>query len=140
MGAESQGNPDAESLARFEREVRQDGRYPLEAFEFLHRGLEVATRLKHGDQEERGRRHVSGQELCQALRILALQRWGLLALVVLRHWNVRCTRDFGEMVYLMIGLDLMGKQNSDSITDFDDVYDFDEAFGNCQIQLDNEDV
>lgn len=136
---------DAELIERFERAVRQDGRYPPEAYEFVHRGLELATQLKYG--RNRGQRgpdsgnpplHVTGQELCHALRILALQMWGPLAREVLRHWRIHRTRDFGEMVYLMIDLNLMGKQESDDISDFDDVYDFDTAFGSYEIVLDPE--
>lgn len=125
---------DAELLERFEHALRRDGRYPPEAFEFLHRGLAAATRIKYGDQPTAEPRHVSGQELCQGLRTLALQTWGPLAGEVLRRWNIRRTRDFGEMVYLMIEVGLMGRQDSDSITDFDDVYDFDVAFGSYEIQ------
>ncbi len=123
-----------ELAARFDQAVREDGRYAPEAYEFLHRGLQLATRLKYGERVE-GRQHVTGQELCLALRLLAQQLWGPLAGEVLRHWGIRCTRDFGEMVYLMIDLGMMGKQDSDSIHDFDDVYSFAEAFGQYQIAL-----
>ena len=34
-------------------------------------------------------RHVSGRELCWGLRDFALERWGLLARVVLNSWRVR---------------------------------------------------
>jgi uncharacterized repeat protein (TIGR04138 family) len=126
---------DAELSAKFEQAVRSDGRYALEAFEFLHRGLELATQCKHGEDDSRSR-HVSGQELCHALQALALQMWGPLAPTVLGTWNIHQTRDFGEMVYLMIRLGLMGRQDSDDITDFDDVYDFHSAFGRYEIPLD----
>lgn len=130
---------DAELVERFERAVRRDGRYAPEAFEFLHRGLEFATRAKHGDRSGRRPRHVSGQELCEALRLLALELWGPLAREVLRSWNIHRTRDLGEMVYFMIELELMGKQDSDDVSDFDDVYDFDQAFGSYKIKLDAND-
>lgn len=132
MGKEHKIAMQAE-LERFERAVRQDGRYAPEAFEFLHRGLELATRLKYGDEPEGGPRHVSGQDLCEALRVLAVQMWGPLAGEVLRRWNIRRTRDFGEMVYLMIELGHMGRQDSDDITDFDDVYKFATAFAGYEI-------
>jgi uncharacterized repeat protein (TIGR04138 family) len=50
---------------------------------------------------------------------------------------VHRTRDFGEMVYLMIEIELMGRQESDSIEDFDDVYDFNTAFADYRIALDD---
>jgi uncharacterized repeat protein (TIGR04138 family) len=126
---------DAELMERFEQTVRQDGRYAPEAYEFLHRGLDLATRTKFGARPAAGRRHVTGQDLCHALRLLAVQLWGPLAQEVLRRWNIRRTRDFGEMVFLMIDLQLMGKQDSDDVSDFDDVYDFETAFGAYQIAL-----
>jgi uncharacterized repeat protein (TIGR04138 family) len=74
--------------------------------------------------------------LCNALRRLARQRWGPLAREVLRHWNIHRTRDFGEMVYLMIDLGIMGKQDSEDIAEFDEVYGFRAAFESYQIKLD----
>ena len=71
------------------------------------------------------------------MRLLALESWGSLAQAVLASWNVRTTRDFGEMVFLLIRLGLMGQQDSDRVDDFDDVYKFDEAFGAYEIPLDN---
>jgi uncharacterized repeat protein (TIGR04138 family) len=136
MGREIESVMDAELMERFEQAVRKDGRYPLEAFEFLHRGLELATRLRHGNKAGSAPHHVTGQELADALRILALRMWGPLAREVLRRWNIHRTRDFGEMVYLMIDLGLMGKQESDDIRDFDDVYDLETAFGSYRIPLD----
>ena len=124
---------DLEKAEQFERAVRKDGRYPLDAFEFLHRGLELATRRKHKKTSRKGARHVSGQELALALRDLALRQWGPLAREVLRRWNIHRTRDFGEMVYFMIQQSWWGKQDTDDITDFDDVYDFRTAFDRYQI-------
>lgn len=133
MSKPGYGEFDPDVMERFEQAVRDDGRYPLEAFEFLHRGLEFATELRFGDESGSGPRHVTGQELSEALRMLAIRRWGPLAREVLRRWNIHATRDFGEMVYLMINLGYMGRQDSDSITDFDDVYDFKTAFSRYQI-------
>jgi len=127
---------DTDTAEHFARAIRQDGRYPPEAYEFLHRGLEYTTRMVYGGQEVAGPRHVSGQQLCEGLRRLALELWGPLAPLILRRWNINRTRDFGEMVYLLIDLGLMGKQDSDRIEDFDDVYDFDQAFGSYEIPLD----
>lgn len=126
--------PDANE--RIEQAIREDGRYPPEAYEFLHRGLEYATRMVHGDEPAEGPRHVSGQQLCEGLRGLALEQWGPLARDVLARWNIRATRDFGEMIYFLINLGMMGKQDSDRREDFHEVYDFDQAFNSYQISFD----
>lgn len=73
-------------------------------------------------------RHVSGRDLCGALRDYALRRWGMLARAVLESWNIRSTSDFGAIVFGFIDLGLMQKQSEDRIEDFDDVFSFAEAF------------
>jgi uncharacterized repeat protein (TIGR04138 family) len=118
-----------------EEVIRDDGRYPPEAFAFLHDGLNHAVETVHGEsvpedasEMEAPGNHVSGQQLTWALRDLAIERWGMLARTVLRRWNIRRTIDFGNMVYLMIDAGFMRKTEEDSLEDFRDVYDFDEAF------------
>ena len=73
-------------------------------------------------------RHVSGQQLCLALRDLAIEKYGLLAGTVLRHWGVHSTSDFGRIVFALVDSGLLSKQPTDSIRDFDNVFDFREAF------------
>ena len=49
-------------------------------------------------------------------------------MTVLGRWGVRTTRDFGEIVFALLGAGLLGKTEEDKIEDFDDLYDFDAAF------------
>jgi uncharacterized repeat protein (TIGR04138 family) len=130
--------PLIDAAAKVADAIRADGRYSREAYEFLHRGIEHATRSVHGDGpiSAEDRRHVSGADICNSLRILAVEQWGPLAGDVLRSWGLRRTRDFGEMVFLLIGLGLLGRQDSDSLSDFDDVYDFNAAFSRYEVPLD----
>lgn len=121
----------ARSDKSMEDVIRQDGRYPVEAFAFLHDGLRHAVQKVHGDQAadaEPAQRHVTGRQLCLVLRDLALERWGMLAKTVLARWNIHATIDFGNMVYLLVDSEYMRKTADDSIEDFRDVYDFGEAF------------
>jgi uncharacterized repeat protein (TIGR04138 family) len=109
--------------------IRDDGRYPPEAFAFLHEGLSRAVKTAHGEgADELGRRHVTGQQLCCALRDLAAERWGMLAKAVLGRWNIRGTIDFGNMVYLLVRHNYMRKTDDDSLEHFRDVFDFTTAF------------
>lgn len=108
--------------------IRSDGRYPPEAFAFLHEGLSRAAKAAHGDQPGPAQRHVTGQQLAIALKDLALEQYGHLAQAVLARWNIHATIDFGNMVYLLIEHDLMRKTEEDSLEDFRDVYDFGQAF------------
>jgi len=115
--------------------IRKDGRYPFEAFAFLQEGLTRAVQTAHGNEaigDPKRPHHVSGQQLCCALRDEAVERWGLLAGTVLKRWNIHATIDFGNMVYLLVNNDLMHKTDEDSLEDFRDVYDFAKAFGSEQ--------
>jgi uncharacterized repeat protein (TIGR04138 family) len=73
-------------------------------------------------------RHLSGQELCEALRQYALQQYGYMAASVLSQWGITSTRDFGCIVYNLIGIGLMRKSTEDRQEHFADVFDFHEAF------------
>jgi uncharacterized repeat protein (TIGR04138 family) len=95
---------------------------PKAVREFLEQFEEV------GEAARQLNRHVSGEELCRGLCDLALERWGLLAPLVLGHWGIRSTRDFGEMVFALVSNGLLRKQPEDTIADFDDVYDFEQVF------------
>lgn len=101
----------------------EDGRYGSAAFRFVYEGLEYTVK---NVVEQRG--HVSGQTLCEGLRQMALERYGRLAWLVLHTWNVRATRDFGEIVYALIAHEWMSAQPTDTIDHFNDVYDFETAF------------
>lgn len=87
------------------------------------------TRGRGKKRERRGgERHLSGQELCEAARKYALQQYGYMAPTVLGTWGVHRTGDFGEIVFSMIEIGQMRKTRHDKREDFDDVYDFTEAF------------
>ena len=106
-----------------EKIALEDGRFSVPAVKFVYEGLgytakKVATEPKH----------VSGETLCQGLKKLAIEKWGRLAMLVLDAWGIRTTRDFGEIVWLMIRHEWMSAQPSDSIEDFDNVFDFKTVF------------
>ncbi|MEX0912092.1 MAG: Minf_1886 family protein [Gemmatimonadota bacterium] len=73
-------------------------------------------------------RHISGRELAEGCRDLALQRWGLMARSVLEYWGITSTRDLGEIVFALVDLGVLVKQDDDCIDSFDAVYDFEEVF------------
>ena len=103
--------------------ARECGRYGPKAFRFVYEGLGYT--VQNVTEEPR---HVKGQTLCEGLRKMALERYGRLSLMVLHAWGVKTTRDFGEIVYTLIDNEWMSAQPSDSIDDFNDVYEFQTAF------------
>ena len=116
--------------------LARDPRYTILAYAFVFEALEYTKSLKkrsHG--RVRGRatasastRHVTGRELCEGARRLALEQYGLMALMVLELWGVRSTSDIGEIVYNLIESGDLEKTPSDSRSDFNNVFDFEHAF------------
>ena len=102
----------------------QNGRYSPQAIKFVYEGLSYTAKKKIAKEA----RHVDGRTLCEGLRRSAIEKWGRLAMLVLNTWGVKTTRDFGEIVWLMIKHKWMSAQPTDSIDDFNDVYDFKTVF------------
>lgn len=118
------------------RLVREDRRYKAEAYYFVFESLGYAQRVLGmgagkrgpGRPREESERHLSGQELCEAIRLYAIEQFGYMAKCVLNSWGVRTTGDFGEIVFNLIRAEQMRKTPQDKREDFDDNFDFDEAF------------
>ena len=72
--------------------------------------------------------HISGKELLEGVRLLAQEKYGLLAQTVFRSWGVESTGDFGRIVFELVERGEMRKTERDQLADFVDVYDFHEAF------------
>jgi len=97
-------------------------RFDERAYLFVLSALEFSqTRLPE-------RRHISGPELAAACRELALQRFGVMARMVLEHWGVKSTADIGAVVFALVELGLLISQPTDSKDDFIAIFDFDRAF------------
>ena len=104
------------------RILEKDTRYPVEAYLFVLEALHF-TREKYKKE-----RHVTGQELCEGIRELALSRYGSMTKTVFEHWGIKNTTDFGTIVFNMVNEKILSKTEEDSIADFKDVYDFDDVF------------
>jgi uncharacterized repeat protein (TIGR04138 family) len=72
--------------------------------------------------------HVTGGELLEGIRQMALELYGPMARTVFEHWGIYNTEDFGHIVFNMVNVGLMSKTKEDSINDFKDVYDFKKVF------------
>ncbi len=90
--------------------------------------LFVLSALHHVIEQLSEPRHISGRELAEGIRDLALDRFGPMARTVLEYWGVRSTRDLGDMVFALVECGVLIKQDDDSPEDFEDVFDFEEAF------------
>jgi len=90
--------------------------------------LFVLAALEHSQARLTERRHISGPELANACRELALQRFGVMARLVLEQWGVQSTGDIGDIVFTLVDMGLLVSQPEDSRDDFLGVFDFSEAF------------
>ena len=109
-------------LQQIEKIVAQDARYKFEAYSFTMAGLHyTVSRLTKP-------RHVTGKELCCGLKDYALEQFGPMARTVLEYWGIRKTNDFGRIVFNLIDAELLKKSEEDTLHDFENIYDFKEAF------------
>lgn len=114
--------------ASIEQVAKEDGRFDPRALKFVFEGLGHTIEKLREEEDIEHPRHVTGAELAWGLAEQAKKRWGRLAVMVLSHWGIKTTRDWGEIVYLMIRNEWMTSQDTDRIEDFDQVYDFPQVF------------
>ncbi len=114
--------------------LRRDRRYHRNAYFFVFEALRYAQeQLGLGqasivdDPALEEQHHVTGQQLCEAIRRYAVEQYGMLAKNVLNEWGIHNTGDFGEIVFNLIDIGQMKKTDSDRREDFDAVFDFNEG-------------
>ena len=107
--------------------VGSDPRFQRDGYIFLRDALDFTTKQQ---KKVKGVsvRHVSGPELLDGVRQYALKEFGPMVMTVFDSWGIRCSEDIGHMVFNLIGAGVFGKTEQDSIEDFKNVYDFEEAF------------
>jgi uncharacterized repeat protein (TIGR04138 family) len=107
--------------------VGSDPRYQRDGYIFLRDALDFTTKQQ---KKVKGVsvRHVSGPELLDGVRNYALKEFGPMVITVFDSWGIHSCEDIGHMVFNLIGAGVFGKTEQDSIEDFKNVYDFEEAF------------
>ena len=122
--------------------LKKDKRYQFDAYIFVFEALNYAQEvLEMGmptqsddsiddstSEDDEQEHHVTGQQLCEAIREYALNQYGYLAKNVLGSWGIHKTDDFGEIVFNLIDIGQMRKTPSDRREDFQGVYCFETAF------------
>lgn len=112
-----------------EKILERDPRYDREAYHFVREALEHTQKMLKGRGRSRTEtRHVTGQQLLEGIRDLALRQFGPMAITVFEEWGIRRCEDFGEIVFNMVEQGLLSKTKEDSRADFQGGYDFDAAF------------
>ncbi|OQA57431.1 MAG: hypothetical protein BWY42_00564 [Candidatus Omnitrophica bacterium ADurb.Bin277] len=118
----------SEYLKKIESILEQNPDYKFEAYTFVLAALhDTVSGLKKP-------RHVSGPELLEGIRSYGIRQFGPMTLTVFRYWGIKSTLDFGKIVFALIDVKLLSKQPEDKLEDFENGYDFEEAFGKYQIE------
>ena len=119
--------------ASFEEALDQimvkDPRFQRDGYHFVREALDHTQ--KSVVKENKGQmRHVSGQELLAGIREFALAQFGPMTLTVFEEWGIHRSQDFGDIVFNMVETGWLAKTDKDTRDDFQDGYDFIEAFRN----------
>lgn len=101
-----------------DRIVREDSRYHPDAYEFINEAVSFTVKKLARTAKPRGARHISGGELVAGTMELAETQFGPLAPDVLENWGIRSGNDVGNIVYNMIGVELLSASPEDSRSDF----------------------
>jgi len=103
-----------------------DPRYSRAAYHFLREVLET---LQCGKRRKSCRSvQIPARELLERVRVEAIQQFGPMAFAVLEDWGIRSCDDLGEMVFLMIRHGIVQRGRGDRREDFQEGFDFTEAF------------
>jgi uncharacterized repeat protein (TIGR04138 family) len=105
----------------------KDSRYGKGAYFFIRGALDHTIKQVKPSELNPGSHHVSGQQLLEGIRDFALDQFGPLAYTVFEHWGIRECRDFGNIVFNLVEIGVLGKTDTDDIADFEGGYDFKEA-------------
>ena len=106
--------------------LKREKRFDAQAYFFLKDALDF-TLKRIADGNDGQARHVTGKELLEGFRDLALDQFGPMASTLMREWGVRKCLDVGDMVFHLIEEQVFGKQDSDRREDFSEVFDFEES-------------
>jgi len=118
---------------RVDEVVKKDPRYKPQSYAFVMGALDYTLRKLEKP------RHISGRELLQGIKELAKEEFGPTAKLVLEHWGIKNTEDFGNIVFNLVEAGIMSKTEEDKIEDFKEVFDFTEEFeGKYKMKVDKE--
>ncbi len=99
-----------------------DSRYKIDAYQF------VLESLSFTQKRYKRPKHVTGRELLEGIKVLLMEKFGPMAMLVLKHWGIEKTEDFGNIVFNLVEKKVLSKTEEDNIESFRDVYDFDKVF------------
>jgi len=109
--------------------LQREKRFDAHAYFFLKDALDFTLKRIAGKNGGRAR-HVTGQELLEGFRDLALDQFGPMSSTLMHEWGLRKCQDVGDMVFHLIEEQVFGKQESDQHEDFSGNFDLVESLVN----------
>ncbi len=103
----------AERIQKIDAVLERDTRYRAEAYSFVLEALSYT--IRQSGQEG----HVTAAELMAGIRNYALDQFGALAKTVFNHWGITRSSQFGDLVFNLIEVGLLGRRPEDRREDFD---------------------
>lgn len=109
--------------------------FTMEAIKYAHDILELGQPLPRKNRREEDDeppqdvdRDISAADICLAVKIYAVEQYGLLAKATLSAWGINSTYDIGQIVNNLIQCGELRASDKDKLEDFNNVYDFSIAF------------
>ena len=113
---------DPKLIQQIEEPAEESDRFTPNAFLWVIRVLDHTRRRLKRDG------HISGRELLEGHRDLALEEFGPMAFEVLNHWGLRETEDVGRVVFALVESEILSRTDEDRLEDFTGLYDFRQVF------------
>lgn len=102
--------------------LKNDRRYAEDCYYFINEAVHFAS--EYFSKPEFGQdRHLSGPELCEAIREFTLSEFGSMSWAVLKSWGITTTLDLGHIVFNLIEVKVLHASPQDKLGDFDEVFD-----------------
>lgn len=101
--------------------IARDPKFDMGAYYFLKDSLDFTVK-RVMESNEGEHRHVAASELLIGFRDLAIQEFGPMASTMMTEWGVSSCTDIGTMVFQLIDEGVFGKQDSDTMEDFAELF------------------
>ena len=106
----------------------QEPAFAPEAYSFVTEAVTYTGKMLRQKEKREGKagahRHMSALELLIGARQYAHEEFGAVAGSVLAEWGIVTARDFGRIVYLLIGAEVLAASPEDDPRDFEIDFDF----------------
>ncbi len=122
----SMTNQDIDS--KFRALARNERRFRPGAYHFILDSLDYVSQYLGKNRKSGLSRHVSVEEFLEGIREYALDEYGPLARVVLEYLGIYSTEDIGDLVFQLVELGYLNRQDTEQKEDFSNGFDFKEVF------------